>query len=474
MKTGGEVTAAFSPDGQRVVTVCADKTAQLWDAQTGKALLEQPMELWYCGTSAVFSPDGSRVLTASWNSVRVWDAKTGKPLTERIMLDGRASSAAFSPDGKRMVTTSYDNVAQVWDAQTGKPLGEPLRHPHSVLSASFSPDSSRLLTISSDKSARIWDVPFSDTGLPEWFLAMAERIGGFRLNSEGFLVRTDEYSTSRRKLRWTLDTLAPAETKTQVAGIMRWILADRSTRTVSPLSKLTVAEWIENIINDGTLDGLRAAIQVEPSDPRLAAHFGRALADHALKQETAADDARQSRGDADFQTRRALKLAPDNEEVKKLRAEVVRLLEIRPAASVLPDYTPASTPVPMEASAPRPAPKASAQLQDTPRPRSTPVYPTLSTKRSKPRSESTPVYPTKEDYNEARKQAYRRFDADWEARKEALKREKDYYEYQEDHSSGAAQEQWKYKKQGVEQRLDKIDDQKDAAKEELKHRWNDD
>jgi len=45
---------------------------------------------------------------------------------------------------------------------------------------------------------------------------------------------------------------------------------------------------------------------------------------------------------------------------------------------------------------------------------------------------------------------------------------------QEDHSSGAAQEQWKYKKQGVEQRLDKIDDQKDAAKEELKHRWNDD
>ena len=173
--------------------------------------------------------------------------------------------------------------------------------------------------------------------------------GGIRMQSARPYTAKDKSETwsgiqvnRQRKLRRTLDTLAPAETKTQVAGIMRWILADPSTRTVSPLAKLTVAEWIENIINNGTLDGLRAAMQVEPSDPRLAAHFGRALADHALKQETGADDARQSRGDADFQTLRALKLAPDNEEVKKLRAEVVRLLEIGAAVSVLPDYTPAS------------------------------------------------------------------------------------------------------------------------------------
>ena len=34
-------------------------------------------------------------------------------------------------------------------------------------------------------------------------------------------------------------------------------------------------------------------------------------------------------GEADFLTSRALKLAPDNEEVKKLRDEVTKLLELK-------------------------------------------------------------------------------------------------------------------------------------------------
>ena len=36
-------SAQFSPDGQRVVTASADKTARLWDAATGEAIGE-PMK----------------------------------------------------------------------------------------------------------------------------------------------------------------------------------------------------------------------------------------------------------------------------------------------------------------------------------------------------------------------------------------------------------------------------------------------
>jgi len=80
-------------------------------------------------------------------------------------------------------------------------------------------------------------------------------------------------------------------------------------------------------MQEGTLDSLRAAMVVDPRNPRLAAHFGKALADHALEKGTDPDEARRARAEADYQTHRAVKLASDNDEVKKLRAEVVEMLK---------------------------------------------------------------------------------------------------------------------------------------------------
>jgi hypothetical protein len=67
---------------------------------------------------------------------------------------------------------------------------------------------------------------------------------------------------------------------------------------------------------------------VDPANARLIAHFGLALANLAVAEETDPDEARRARAEADFQTHRADKLAPDNDEVKKLRAEVVKLLNL--------------------------------------------------------------------------------------------------------------------------------------------------
>ncbi|MBL8764741.1 MAG: hypothetical protein JNM07_10780, partial [Phycisphaerae bacterium] len=67
--------------------------------------------------SAAFSPDGARLVTASGDeTARVWDAATGREL---LRLEGHAGvvlSAAFSPDGARLVTASDDQTARVWDA----------------------------------------------------------------------------------------------------------------------------------------------------------------------------------------------------------------------------------------------------------------------------------------------------------------------------------------------------------------------
>ena len=72
--------------------------------------------------SAAFSPDGKRIVTASCDkTARLWDAETGKQIGAPLVgHKGYVTSAAFSPDGKRIVTASCDKTARLWDAATGK------------------------------------------------------------------------------------------------------------------------------------------------------------------------------------------------------------------------------------------------------------------------------------------------------------------------------------------------------------------
>ena len=69
---GGVLSAAFSPNGSRVVTAAEDRTARLWDAATGREIaLLHGHEGWVW--SPAFSPDGGRVVTASADgTARIW------------------------------------------------------------------------------------------------------------------------------------------------------------------------------------------------------------------------------------------------------------------------------------------------------------------------------------------------------------------------------------------------------------------
>jgi WD40 repeat protein len=67
-------------------------------------------------SSAAFSPDGARIVTASAATARVWDAAAGAPIGQSMKHEGGVFSAAFASDGARVVTASEDKTARVWKA----------------------------------------------------------------------------------------------------------------------------------------------------------------------------------------------------------------------------------------------------------------------------------------------------------------------------------------------------------------------
>jgi WD40 repeat protein/class 3 adenylate cyclase/tRNA A-37 threonylcarbamoyl transferase component Bud32 len=248
-------TAQFSPDGKRV-TASDDTTARIWDAETGKALTE-PLKHGFVRI-AQFSPDGKRIVTASGDkTARIWDAETGKALTEPLKHDNYVTTAQFSPDAKRIVTASGNKTARIWDAETGKALTEPLKHDGVVTTAQFSPDGKRIVTASEDRTARTWDLMPTGKDWPEWLPRLADAIAGQHLNDRGFFESLNKDPADA--LKEIKDQLSRESAENDWVIWGRWFLADRSTRTISPFSKITVPEYIQNRIKERTAASLDEA-----------------------------------------------------------------------------------------------------------------------------------------------------------------------------------------------------------------------
>lgn len=148
-------SAAFSPDGTRVVTGDWDGIARIWDAESGSELTVLKGHRVNV-SSAVFSPDGRRVVTVGVNTVRLWDAESGAELTVLQGASRDFSSAAFSPDGTRVVTADLDSMARIWDAESGAELATLEGHEWEIYTVAFSPDGNRVVTAGMDGTVKIW------------------------------------------------------------------------------------------------------------------------------------------------------------------------------------------------------------------------------------------------------------------------------------------------------------------------------
>jgi WD40 repeat protein/serine/threonine protein kinase len=138
--SGIPVAVALSPDGERLATIGAGGSVDLYP--TGGNGPPTSFARIRGGVSDLdFSPDGS-ILGASLGDQQaaiLWDVAG---LKEPVSLRGhkeKVHGVEFSPDGEWVATWSDDHTTRIWDVRTGQMIAR-LQGPWFVFSAAFSPD----------------------------------------------------------------------------------------------------------------------------------------------------------------------------------------------------------------------------------------------------------------------------------------------------------------------------------------------
>lgn len=162
---GGEiVSAGFSPDGRKFLTMNDKGSVRVWDAGAGRGLVEFTVPV---GTfhfrKATFLRDGRRIFTAAENA-RLWSADTGQPLAPAIPFNtiragieiSSVDRASLDPAEEHIVLKWNSNErVQYWNAATSQPLAPPSPYQGAREALAFLWDDDRVPEFSPDRKIRI-------------------------------------------------------------------------------------------------------------------------------------------------------------------------------------------------------------------------------------------------------------------------------------------------------------------------------
>ena len=191
-------TLVFSPDGKKLVSGTMAGNIQMWDTETGIALVsfteQDPDDVKYGVKAAVdadpnttivksvfpdatvvyrepitvltFSPNGKVLAAGSRKQIRLWNMGTGnweKGITsiggskeDQEVFHG-SEALVFSPDNKTLVNGDGNGKLRLWDITTGNEIITLNGHTKQVETLRFSHDGRTLVSAAQDGTILLWD-----------------------------------------------------------------------------------------------------------------------------------------------------------------------------------------------------------------------------------------------------------------------------------------------------------------------------
>lgn len=150
---------AFRPNAHELATGSLDKTARVWNGDTGQMLhlIKDHAEAVF---GVAYAPDGKLLATASGDrSAKLFQTSDYKRVATLSAHQDAVTHVAFNQNGTLLATTSADRQIRIWKVEIGK-MENPLRQQgdgDTINACAFSPDGSLLVYGSSSSRVRVFN-----------------------------------------------------------------------------------------------------------------------------------------------------------------------------------------------------------------------------------------------------------------------------------------------------------------------------
>lgn len=159
------LSLAISPDQTKILTGSKNRTARLWDAESGR--LEQTYQHKDEVEGVIFSSDGTHFVARQKNGAAILWSNAGSEVAR--IEGGFINAASFSPDQRRILIGTNSGYVRLWNVASraiepawANPCEGasacPRKHEYAVNAVHFSPKGDWAVSTGHDNIAKIWDL----------------------------------------------------------------------------------------------------------------------------------------------------------------------------------------------------------------------------------------------------------------------------------------------------------------------------